>query len=109
MALDMTKLDLVKHHNNNTIARCPACFELGQDHKGEHLIVNANGSFGCVVHQGDEGKAHRKRIFELVGAGHPYNKRFTINSIREKLATQPVLLKKDILNAMGHLGRDETT
>ncbi|MDF1657894.1 MAG: hypothetical protein P1U58_09795 [Verrucomicrobiales bacterium] len=48
-------------------ARCPACAAEGGDSKGEHLMVFANGKFGCAVHPGD--REHRKRIFALVGVG----------------------------------------
>ena len=51
------------------IARCPACAEAGHDQKGEHLVINADGRFGCVVYPGDsaDAKEHRKRIFALCG------------------------------------------
>lgn len=103
MTINIGKLELVKHRSNTIIARCPACYELGHDQKGEHLIVNPSGEFGCVVHQGDEGKAHRKRIFELVGKRHSSSKQF---SVRERLVLKPLLLQKDVLIPVGRLGRD---
>jgi len=69
MSLDISKLENVHTRGGKTIARCPACTEAGHDQKGEHLVVNADGSFGCVVYPGDseDTKEHRKRIFALCG------------------------------------------
>jgi hypothetical protein len=38
------------------------------DETGEHLIIQPDGRFGCVVHPGPGGKPHRQRIAKLVGA-----------------------------------------
>ena len=69
MSLDISKLENVRKRGGKVIARCPACAEVGHDQKGEHLVINANGSFGCVVYPGDsaDAKEHRKRIFALCG------------------------------------------
>ncbi len=67
MALDISKLGNIKQRGNNTIARCPACAEDGRDTKGNHLFINNEGRFGCVLYPREEGILHRKRIFELVG------------------------------------------
>jgi hypothetical protein len=67
MGLDISKLENVRTRGDKTTARCPACTEPGHDQKGEHLVINADGSFGCVVYPGDsaDAKEHRKRIFAL--------------------------------------------
>lgn len=69
MSLDVSKLERVRCRGRKTIARCPACTEAGHDRSGEHLVINVNGSFGCVVNPGDspDAKEHRKRIFALCG------------------------------------------
>ena len=69
MSLDISKLENVRKRGGKVIARCPACAEAGHDQKGEHLVVNADGSFGCVVYPGNSGevKQHRKLIFALSG------------------------------------------
>jgi hypothetical protein len=69
MSLDISKLENVRTHGGKVIARCPACAEAGHDQKGEHLVINARGPFGCVVYSGDsaDAKEHRKRIFALCG------------------------------------------
>ena len=69
MSLDISKLKNVRKHGGKVIGRCPACAEVGHDQKGEHLVINASGSFGCVVYPGDsaEAKEHRKRIFAFCG------------------------------------------
>jgi len=65
--LDETRLENKRERGGKIIARCPACFEQGHDKTGNHLSVRPSGKFACVQFQGDEGKEHRKRIFELVG------------------------------------------
>src|SRR5262249_40188536 len=69
MSLDISKLKNVRTRGDKTIASCPACAELGQDRTCEHLFVNADGRFGCVVCSGDgpEAREHRRRIFALCG------------------------------------------
>jgi hypothetical protein len=69
MSLDISKLRNVRMHRDKITAGCPACSEAGHDQKGEHLLINANGGFACVVYPGDStaAKAHRKRIFTLCG------------------------------------------
>jgi hypothetical protein len=69
MSLDISKLENVRVRGNKVTARCPACEEVGHDQKGEHLVINANGAFGCVVYPGNsaDAKAHRKRMFALCG------------------------------------------
>ena len=69
MSLDISKLANVRKRGDRVTARCPACEEVGHDQKGEHLVINANGRFGCVVYPGDsaDAKEHRKRIFALCG------------------------------------------
>lgn len=81
MKLDLSRVEHVRCRGRKTIARCPACAQTGQDRKGEHLLINETGRFGCVVYPGDspEAKAHRKQIFALCG-------------IRE---IQPLIVKPD--------------
>lgn len=49
------------------VGQCPACAEAGGDKQRNHLVVQADGRFGCVIHPGPSGKAHRQRIFQLIG------------------------------------------
>ena len=65
--LDETRLETVRDRAGKMIARCPACFEEGHDKTGNHLLIRPDGRFTCIQFPGDEGKEHRKRIFELVG------------------------------------------
>jgi hypothetical protein len=69
MSLDLSKLERVRHRGKKTVARCPACAEVGHDRRGEHLVIDAESAFSCVIYSGDsaEAKAHRKRIFALSG------------------------------------------
>ena len=79
MALDLDKLENVQATSRKTTARCPACAEDGMDEKGEHLIVREDGKFGCVLHPGAGGRAHRQRIFALVGIKtHPSRPKYRI-------------------------------
>jgi len=84
MALDISKLEEVKNRDNNTIARCPACAEDGRDKKGDHLFINNEGRFGCVLYPREEGILHRKRIFELVGLKTVIPKTFIIRRAEGK-------------------------
>jgi len=70
MSLDITKLENVRIRRGKTTARCPACAEIGHDQTRNHLIIQADGRFGCVVYPGDspDARAHRKRIFALCGS-----------------------------------------
>ncbi len=65
MSLNLNKLEKVRDWADGKQARCPACAEAGQDGKGEHLRIYADGRFGCCVHPRDS--EHRKRIYALVG------------------------------------------
>jgi hypothetical protein len=69
MSLAISNLENVRKRGGKVIARCPACAEVGHDEAGEHLVVNADGRFGCVVNPGHstDAKEHRKRIFALCG------------------------------------------
>jgi hypothetical protein len=67
MSLNISSLEKVRASGGKTVARCPACAEEGNDRSGDHLFINADGAFGCVRHQGCEGDAHRRRVFELAG------------------------------------------
>ena len=69
MSLDVSKLENVRTLGGKTTARCPACAEAGHDQTRNHLIIQADGRFGCVVYPGDsaDASAHRKRIFALCG------------------------------------------
>jgi DNA polymerase-1 len=67
MSLDLSLLENVHERGSRIIARCPACAEHGHDEKGDHLVIMANGRFGCVVCPGEAGKGHRKRIHALAG------------------------------------------
>lgn len=50
------------------IGRCPACAENGNDKKGEHLAVYADGRFACAAFKGDAGTQHRSRMAQLCPA-----------------------------------------
>ena len=67
MPLDLTKLENVKKSGDKTIARCPACAEDGGDDKGEHLVIQPDGKFGCALHPGSLGHDHRRKIYKLAG------------------------------------------
>lgn len=70
MSLDRSKLrNLRELGSGGCQAQCPACAEAGQDKKGEHLRMSADGRFGCCVFPGD--REHRRRIFALAGDHGP--------------------------------------
>lgn len=49
------------------VGQCPACAEVGGDKQRNHLVIQADGRFGCVIHPGTQGREHRRRIFQLIG------------------------------------------
>ena len=70
MSLNLNKLqNVLKLENGILQARCPACAEGGNDRKGDHLRIMADGRFGCCVHP--KSGEHRKRIFALAGDRTP--------------------------------------
>ena len=105
MGLDISRLEKVKRRGSNTIARCPACAEAGNDRKGEHLFINDKGQFGCVLYPGPDGQAHRQRIFELAGIKDIPGTGFEVRKPQAGTASVSVI-QKDVL---GHLGRFSQT
>ncbi len=105
MGIDLSRLEKVKRRGLNTIARCPACAESGGDRKGEHLMINDVGQFGCVLFPGQSGQQHRQRIFELAGVKESPSKTFEIRKPPPP-ASGAQVIQKDIL---GHLGRIQST
>src|SRR5512133_3317542 len=110
MSLDISKLENVRKRSGKVIARCPACAEPGHDQKGEHLVINTDGSFGCVVYPGDsaDAKEHRKRIFALCGdreikplAVHPSGLGRSGPAVQSRLAVSP--LKTGLLGRLGRV------
>lgn len=96
MGLDVKKLEkVVDLADGVKRARCPACAEKGQDKKGEHLRIAADGKFGCCVFPGD--REHRKRIFALAGERGPRAIRVRVAAARVGEAVQTGIL--------GRLGR----
>lgn len=68
--IDFTRLVKLKPKLNGDFrAQCPACAANGMDRKGNHLLLFANGNFGCAVFKGD--REHRKLILNLAGFGSP--------------------------------------
>ena len=105
MSLDTSKLLKTKNRGSQVLAQCPACFEADHDHKGEHLWISAEGRFGCVLHPGDAGKDHRRRIFQLVGDKDSHNSSKIIDFDVEKSdgdQSQKILFS-NVLGRLGHL------
>jgi hypothetical protein len=71
MSLDLSRLEKPRMIGGRTIARCPACAETGNDSGADHLFINSDGKFGCILYQSTDGTKHRKRIFELAGIVEP--------------------------------------
>jgi len=105
MGLDTSRLEKVRRRGSNTIARCPACAEAGNDRNGEHLFINAKGQFGCVLYPGADGQEHRQRIFELAGIKDIPGTEFEVRKPQAGKKEVSVI-QKDVL---GHLGRFSQT
>lgn len=67
-----SKLDVVglRKQGAKMVGQCPVCAQAGGDKQRNHLVVQADGRFGCVVHPGPSGKEHRRQIFQLIGDKH---------------------------------------
>jgi hypothetical protein len=102
MIIDISKLENCKTVGNKIIARCPACQELGQDTKGNHLVIYEDGRFGCVAYPSNSGQTHRKRIFQLVGILKKTKLKITIKEASPKSHNSNNIIIKNVL---GHLGR----
>lgn len=101
MGIDRLKLENCRQRGNKIIARCPACADIGQDKKGNHLFINEDGRFGCVVYPGSDGKNHRKRIFELVGEKQAIKTLIDVKQVSQASQNQNVVLMKDVLGQLG--------
>jgi len=106
MSLNLEKLENVRKLDGGVVqARCPACAEGGNDRKGEHLRIMADGRFGCCVHPKDSD--HRKRIFALVGEKSPGT--FTVRVKVAAAATAPQSVKAALTSfTLGTPGTGET-
>jgi putative DNA primase/helicase len=88
--LDTSKIEHLRSKGSKQIGRCPACAEHGGDNNADHLIINEDGKFGCVVNQGAEGKDHRKRIAELVGIPSEKPAKRTYTALPHAPTNQPL-------------------
>src|SRR5215471_15600559 len=96
MSLDRKKLEKVRDLANGGLqAQCPACAEVGQDRKGEHLRISPDWKFGCCVFPGD--RKHRSRIFALAGEHQPRTIKVRVAAAK---TGEPVQL-----DLLGRLGR----
>ena len=64
-SLNLDQIERLKSRGHKLEGQCPACAEDGGDRHGNHLIILADGKFGCAAHPQDG--PHRQRIFQLVG------------------------------------------
>jgi hypothetical protein len=68
--LDLAKLENVKHLAGGQIrAACPACRAAGSDKSRDHLLIQADGKYGCAACPDDH--EHRKEIYRLAGIPMP--------------------------------------
>ena len=65
--LDFNLIEKLRAVGDRNVGRCPACAEFDSDKKRNHLSINANGRWCCVMFPKPGGNAHRSRIRELVG------------------------------------------
>ena len=111
MSLNTEKLENVKHKELCISARCPACAERGNDNKGNHLFLDEQGRFSCVIYPAEIGIEHRKRIFELVGIKDGNDKPYSsqqnkVIKVKKVERNTGKVIKSNIL---GHLGRVNQT
>ncbi len=108
MSINIEKLENVKYQGSRIIARCPACAEHDNDNKGNHLSIDEQGRFSCVVYPNEAGTEHRKRIFALVGikSGNgksyslPHNKMINVKKVTRNAGN---VIKSNILGRLGRV------
>jgi hypothetical protein len=93
MSLDLGKLENVRQRGKGFVARCPACAADGHDTAGDHLFINPGGAFGCVIHPGPDGRAHRSTIMRLAGDRAVR----TLKCETPAVQAPPTVIAKDIL------------
>jgi hypothetical protein len=103
MSIDLSLLQNVRTSGNKTIARCPACAEMGQDKKGNHLVISEEGKFACVMFQGASGHEHRKRIFRLVGIKETPKNTISVKHTSQASQDTPKVVMDDVLGRIGRL------
>ena len=103
MSIDLSLLQNVRTSGNKTIARCPACAEMGQDNKGNHLIISEDGKFACVMFQGASGHEHRKRIFRLVGIKESPKNTISVKHTSQASQDTPKVVMDDVLGRIGRI------
>jgi len=101
MSIDLSKLESVRTSGNKTIARCPACAEMGQDRKGYHLVVSNDGKFACVIFRGESGHDHRKHIFRLVGPKETPKTTVSVKRASQASHDAPEIIMDDVLGRIG--------
>ena len=111
MSINIEKLENVNDKGSRIIARCPACAEQGNDNKGEHLSIDDQGRFSCVMYSGAAGAGHRKRIFAMIGINGGNNNSYSsqqakVIKVKKVNRNTGNIIKSNIL---GHLGRVKQT
>ena len=101
MSIDLSKLEKVSTSRDKTIARCPACAEMGQDKKGKHLVISNDGKFACVKFPGASAHDHRKRIFRLVGIKETPKSTISVKQASQVSHDTPEILMDDVLGRIG--------
>lgn len=107
--LDLAKLKHVHEHPTKDgvkLAQCPVCAAADSDKTGNHLIIYADGRYGCAAHQDDA--EHRSEIFALAGRDDLNAKREARNQERKTVAELAALdplgfarKRKEIANEWG--------
>lgn len=113
--LDPAKLENVREKGGKTTAACPACRADEHDRSGEHLVLFADGKFGCVAYPGDsaEARTHRQNVFRLAGVQSKTSAQ-SVKCEPVKRAFSPLIGKADPSEAsepqiLGRFGRSPQT
>jgi len=108
MGLNIEKLENVKYKGSRIIARCPACAEQGNDNKGEHLSIDEQGRFSCVINPGGAGADHRRRIFAMIGIKDGNNNSYSsqqnkVIKVKKVDRNTGNVIKSNILGRLGRV------
>lgn len=87
--LDFNLIEKLRAVGNRHEGRCPACAETDGDKKGNHLSIDADERWTCIMFPGAEGKEHRSRIRALVGIKDGTNYRRPVRATYTKPVREP--------------------
>lgn len=96
MILNLDKLENLRRGPNGSFtARCPVCAKGEKDLKGNHLSIQSNGIYNCIIDSN-----HNKGIFQLVGNGGSGSYTEEVSKINQPTIVNKQTWPMDILKSL---------